>query len=424
MTSPIREVLQTLSRHAQTVENSLLGVVSGDAGTPEAAIAALRQASALRPAGEDGYRLHPRLREYLQDHLSLFSAFQSLSEIGPRITQLGLLWTEIELVRLAADTETLASLTTTLQMTVFDIADSMDGNLLLLHLLMSTRFGNVRTLEAKKSQNRYYQQQTTLLAGDLARLAQAADRLEREASERAMEELARFLRRNLLGRLTAWQQGVSEMQTLIRKEIFSIREVEKHHKLLARTDLLLRQQPAWRGIEPDLGGEIPDFLLAAALAPLQAHVEPLDSDRAVRDELQALVRALPPKASAPPEAQPPRRYTRITDAPRVPVVTPAAQALERLARQVQASPEGVPLAAWREGDADALSMAPAVWLVFAVMALRGRRMHVELRRNAPAGGGHFAHTFGDAVAYARAPATVAAQAPEPPAARLPVSGVA
>ena len=411
MTSPIKEVLQTLSRHAQTVESSLLGVVSSDTGTPPAAIAALRQASALRPAGEDGYRLHPRLREYLQDHLNLFSAFQSLSEIGPRITQLNMLWTEIELVRLAADTDTLASLSTTLQMTVFDIADSMDGNLLLLHLLMSTRFGNVKTLEAKKSQNRYYQQQTTLLAGDLARLALAADRLEREASERAMEELARFLRRNLLGRLSAWQQGVSEMQTLIRKEIFSIREVEKQHKLLARTDMLLRQQPTWRGIEPDLSGEIPDFLLAAALAPLLAHVEPLDSDRAVRSELQALVRALPPKPSAPPEAQPPRRYVRIVDAPRVPVATPAAQALQRLARQVQATPGGVPLAAWRESDADAQSMTPAVWLVFAVMALRGQRMRVELVRNAPAEGGHFAHTFGDAVAYPKA------VAPKPVSAR-------
>lgn len=412
MTSPIKEVLQTLSRHAQTVESSLLGVVSGDTGTPPAAIAALRQASALRPAGEDGYRLHPRLREYLQDHLNLFSAFQSLSAIGPRITQLNMLWTEIELVRLAADTETLASLSTTLQMTVFDIADSMDGNLLLLHLLMSTRFGDVKTLDAKKSQNRYYQQQTTLLADDLARLALAADRLEREASERAMQELARFLRRNLLARLSAWQQGVSEMQTLIRKEIFSIREVEKQHKLLARTDMLLRQQPTWRGIEPDLSGEIPDFLLAAALAPLLAHVEPLDSDRAVRSELQALVRALPPKPVAPPEAQPPRRYVRIVDAPRVPVATPAAQALQRLARQVQATPGGVPLAAWREGDADARSMTPAVWLVFAVMALRGQRMRVELVRNAPSEGGHFAQTFGDAVAYPRAvaPTPVSAQA--------------
>jgi len=411
MTSPIRDVLQTLSRHAQTVESSLLGVVSLEGGAPAASIAALRQASALRPAGEDGWRLHPKLREYLQDHLSLFSAFQSLSEIGPRITQINLLWTEIELVRLEADADTLASLSTSVQMAVFDIADSMEANLLLLHLLMSTRFGDVRTLQAKKSQNRYYQQQTALLAGDLARLAQAAERIEREASERALAELARFLRRNLLARLTGWQQGIAEMQTQIRKEIFSIRAVEQQHKRLARMDMLLRQQPAWRGIEADLSGEIPDFLLAAALAPLQAHVEPLDSDRAVRDELQALARALPPRAPQPSQARPPTRYMRIIDPPRAPSVTPAARALERLARQVQDSPGGVALAAWRLTDDDALSMAPGVWLVFAAMALRGRRLHVELVRNAPADGGHFAHTFSDAVAHARA--SVAAPAPAP-----------
>ena len=95
----------------------------------------------------------------------------------------------------------------------------------------------------------------------------------------------------------------------------------------------------------------------------------------------------------------------------MPVATPAAQALQRLARQVQATPGGVPLAAWRESDADALSMTPAVWLVFAVMALRGQRMRVELVRNAPSEGGHFAHTFGDAVAYPKvvAPKPVSAR---------------
>lgn len=282
--------------------------------------------------------------------------------------------------------------------------------MLLLQTLMSTRFGNVKTRQAKKSQNRYYQQQTATLASDLTRLAGVADRLERQASEWAMEALARFVRRNLLARITAWQQGLSEIQTLIRKEIFRLREIEQRYKLLSRMDLLLRQQPGWRGLEADLSGEIPDFLLAAKLPPWLAHVAPLDSGQAVRQEMQALARALPPKALPVADTQPPKRYTRIIDAPRTPATltaTPAAQALERLARDVQAAGRaGVRLARWRQGDAAAMAMAPHVWLVFAVMALRGRKMHVALLKSEPREGEHFAHHFDDALAliaaYAKA----------------------
>ena len=411
MSSPIKEVLHTLSRHAALVQSGLLDVVCSEADSSPAAIAALRQASALRPAGEDGWRLHPRLREYLQDHLQLFPAFQSLAEIGSRITQLDVLWAEVGQVRQDADQEALASLLMTLQATVFDIVDSMERNMLLLQTLMSTRFGNVKTLQAKKSQNRYYQQQTTTLAGDLNRLALMADQLERQASAWAMEALARFVRRNLLAYITAWQQGLSEMQTLIRTEIFRLREVEQRHKLLARMDMLLRQQPGWRGIEADLSGDIPDFLLAARLPPLAAHVAPLDSERALRDEMTTLVRALPPKALPVADIQPPRRYTRIVDAPRSAAATPSAQALERLVRDVQsAGAAGVALAAWRDSDAAARAMAPHVWLVFAVMALRGRHIPVELRKNGTRAGERFAHSFDDAVAYAELPGALKAAA--------------
>ena len=84
MTSPIKEVLKTLHHHAEVVEHALHGVIGSTGTGANPSIAALRQVSALRAAGEDGYRLHPRLREYLHDHLQLFPAFQSLAEIGSR----------------------------------------------------------------------------------------------------------------------------------------------------------------------------------------------------------------------------------------------------------------------------------------------------------------------------------------------------
>ncbi len=398
MSSPIKDVLKTLHQHADVVELALHGVIDSEGTSSNPSIAALRQVSALRAAGEDGYRLHPRLREYLHDHLQLFPAFQSLAEIGSRISQVHNLWMEVDDVRRSADTETVTAIIETIQTTVFDIADSVDRNMLFLQTLMSTRYGNVRSLEAKKSQNRFYQLQTNTLADDLTRLSRVCDKVEREASTRSMEGLARFIRRNLLSRILGWQQSMSEMQTNLSKEIYRIREVERNHKLLARMDMVLRQQPSWRGFEVDLGGDIPDFLMATSMPAMAAHVEPLDTDGQILDEMQKQAAALPAK-QIEPQPQDVKRYTRVIDPPYQQKQSDAAVALERLVQAVQASTISMSLSEWRLTDDKAQSVEPHVWLVFAAMGLRGRKITVSLISNIPRAGERFTHTFGDALAY-------------------------
>lgn len=397
MSTPIKDVLQTLSRHADLVSQALSGVVTVGDEVSHAAILALRQVGALRPVGEDGYRLHPRLREYLQDHLQLFPAFQSLADIGAKITLLKSLWDEIEILR--GDRESVNGMVDELQTTLLDIGDTMNRNMLQLQILMSTRYGNVRSLEAKKNQNRFYQKQTSVLSGDVQRLAREAERIEREASVRGRDDLARFVRRQLLARIMSWQHGLSDMQTFLRNEIYRLRVVEQDLKLLARTDMLLRQQPGWRGFDSDLSGEIPAFLLAARLPALVAHTEPLESDRAMGDEMTALARALPAKTAPPTPAEPPKRYTRIVDPPATKPITPAMKALGRLLRDVKAAEGGLSLVEWRKGDVDAQTMPPTIWLVLALAALRAGQYEVDMVRNAPREGERFAHTFRDAKAF-------------------------
>lgn len=397
MSSPIKDVLKTLHHNADVVEHALHGVIDAEGTGGNASIAALRQASALRAAGEDGYRLHPSLRQFLHDHLQLYPAFQSLAEIGSRISQVNSLWMEVDDVRRSADTETVHTIVSTIETTVFDIADSVDRNMLFLQTLMATRYGNVRSLEAKKSQNRFYQQQTNTLADDLTRLARVCDKVEREASVRKMEDLARFLRRNLLARILPWQQSMSEMQTHLRKEIFSIREVERNHKLLARMDMLLRQQPSWRGFEADLTGEVPTLLMAARLPAMVAHVEPLDTDKQMLQEMQKLAQALPARTveAAPPEV---KRYTRIIDPPFVPVQSDAAIALDRLVLALRAGTGRLSLLDWRLTDDKAQCVQPHVWLVFAVVGLRVRKIPVFLVHSDARAGERFSHVFRDALA--------------------------
>lgn len=403
--SPVAEVLSALSRGAETVEQALGGEISQHGGASITAIKALRQVNALRAAGPEGYRLHPRLREYLQDHLQIYPAFQSLAEIGSRITTVLSLWGEMDamITANASDLDSMDSLESSLRSGVFDIVDSMERNMLQLQILIGTRYGNVESLALKKSQNRFYQGQTASLAGDMTRLSKVARRIELEAGQRHQEALAQFLRLNLIARVLPWQQGVSEIQTVIRQDIFLMRQIEQNHKQLARMDMLLRQQPGWRGFEADLSGDIPAFLLATKLADLQAHVEPMDTDQSIVSEMRALVEAMPAQRLVPESSAPPVRYRRIIHEKKTVVVLSATQALNRLIHDVDHAQNGISLGEWQCGDEDALTMEKGVWLVFATMALRSSGQYkVNLALDPPRSGEHFQHRFHDAFAYTSA----------------------
>jgi hypothetical protein len=412
MSGPIKDVMQALNRHADVVERALGGIVSADADVSKASISGLRQASALRAAGLDGFRLHPRLRDYLYDHLQLFPAYQSLTEIGSRIGQLQALWAEVDTASREGDRDIMGSLTESLTSVIYDIADGIERNLQFLSNLLSTKYGNVKSLAAKVSQNRYYQHQAAGLASDLNRLERSvATTVETEAEARRMHELARLIRRVVLDKAMVWQHGLSDMQTVIRRELFRTREVQASLKHLARADMFLRQQPAWRGFEVDLPERIPDVLLAARLPRLVPHAEPLDTDHMVRDELAGLIRALPPKKVPAPEVAI-KKFKRVVDEERADEEdSAAALALNELERDVIATPVGVELLNWRAGNAAAAAMEEGVWVVFAVVALRNRGRHVQLKLNPLAEGEIFAQTFYDARVFAAEPAHASLAAP-------------
>ncbi|MDF2461846.1 MAG: hypothetical protein K0Q43_81 [Ramlibacter sp.] len=402
---PIKDAMSALNRHSDVVELALQGVVSVDADVSKSSIAGLRQASALRAAGHDGFRLHPRLRDYLYDHLQMFPAYQSLTEVGSRIAQLQALWSELEMTRREGDRETLASLNDSLVSAVYDIADSIERNLQFMSGLLSTKYGNVKSLAAKVSQNRFYQRQMEVLAIDVNRLEKAASKIEQEAETRRMPVMAHLLRTALLERSMLWQHALSEMTNVIRRELFQTRQMHQAMRHLARADAFLRQQPSWKGFEAELPEKIPDFLLKAALPRLVAHIEPFDPEPDVRRELEALARALPPRQTSKAEQAPPKRLKLVVDEPKEEVEPALAQAQKALADQVSASrsPDGVSLLQWRETSDAALELEAGVWLVFAIMALRGRGLHVRLLMNGARPGEIESQTFYDALAYARDP---------------------
>ena len=400
MSSPIKDAMLALGRHADYIEQAVQGTIEPEGAAATSAVTTLRQISALRAAGEEGYRLNQHLRGYIQDALQLFPGYQSLSEIGSRIQQLSYCWDEIENLRPAADMNAIADLAYQINTTVYDIIDAMGRNMLLLQTLMSTRYGDVTSMAAKESQNRYYRKQMDQITADLSRLARVADRLERESSTRGMEDLARFIRRNLLVRITPWMQNMSEMQSTLTRELYRTREIVVNLRRLARADMLLRQQPAWKGIEVELTGDIPDFLLAAKLPRIRPQVDPLDTDREMSREMLDVCRSLPPMKTEKAGGEEPVRYTRKKPSPVAVQLLPEMMAVERLADHISTSEKDTSLLDWRNGDPDAQTVEPALWVAYATLALRARNMPVALVKAPPRPGEGHQHFFTDGLALA------------------------
>ena len=75
------------------------------------------------------------------------------------------------------------------------------------------------------------------------------------------------------------------------------------------------------------------------------------------------------------------------------------KALGRLLRDVSTSEGGLSLIEWRDGNVDAQTMPPSIWLVLALAALRAGQHEVHLVHNLPRDRERFAHTFRDARAF-------------------------
>ncbi|OUM00713.1 hypothetical protein [Variovorax sp. JS1663] len=410
--SPLKPVFAALSRHVEVVEEALRDVVGvdGDAALTDPAIRTLRELNVLRPAGERGFRLHSRLREFANDILQIHPLYQSLTGIGQLVEQISVVWRELDDLRAAGDFKEADEAASQIEQDAFDISDMVEHNLRLLGLLLSTRFGNVDSLAAKTSQNRYYQRQSGVMSNDLTRLSRAVEKIEAEARERGLQQLAAMLRNTIQAQLPRWTQTLSQYQSQIRRELFSMREIERKNVLLARTAMLLRQNPAWRGIEePLLPDDLPAFLLSKPflgppLPPLRNHMDPQDDDRTMKDLMRDEVQSLPKPVVAPEPVQkaPPIKLAAPKEST-PPPGKPNMEALARLALAVikNARTEGAKTLSvmdWRAGDVVARQMPPSLWLAFASSALRYFKFRVAIVLDPPVPGERFSHTFGDATA--------------------------
>lgn len=422
MSSTVKDALSALSRHSAYVAELVDGGTALQDSFPKATVVDLRQASAIRVAGPDTWRLHPRLREYLQEHVKMLSPFLSLTVIGPKVSLLVDLRDEILNSVASRDAESTRLLIDSMATAIYDIADAAERNLSFLSNMVSVRYGDVANLGAKVRQNRWYARQAQVLTADLQKLGDQATHLEEEA-ENSRWEVAPLLRREILGRLPGWKSALSDILSRLRSDIYNLRKVETDLRNLAKFDTFLAQQPGWTGLDMPLPEKLPDALLYAFLGALKPHADPNDTDENVAQDMELAVLTLPPPKAARQPVERVVQYVSKDEGGSTPEeeasVDPYLQVLAPLKLTILQAAEPVSLLKWqREHAAAEMLRAPAAtelraenWLMFAVWALEGRPHRVEGREvwfdvdlvhNAPAPGQRDVHSFRDAVVSARA----------------------
>lgn len=311
MTHPISDVLSALSRNSQHVASVYDNEALAVGEMPKAAVTGLRGASALLAAGEDAWRLHPHLRDYLQDHLQVFPAYQALADLGALITQLHALHEEAELAANARDFDSMRDQHTRLAGVIYDTHHFIEKNLRMLTAMLSVKYGAVGSLHAKAAQNRWYQKAAGDMSASLNRLAKMATRVEQEADARGWD-VAKLWRLQIIRPLTEWHTRLADIQAVLRQEQFRLREVSVNLRNLSRVDAFFTQQPGWSGLEAEPPDEIPDVLLRAPGLRLRVNLDPQDDDPLVRPVLEEAARHTPTKLVVR-KPEPVRRVRPIRD---------------------------------------------------------------------------------------------------------------
>ena len=267
----------------------------------ERAISILQQLKVLVPRTQDTLTLHTRLRDFLNVSLNVERIFQQGSEIGASFERLEKLADSLFDAAHDGRVEDRDSLEDEIQQTIYEIADGLAGDLAHLRALVENRFAVVSTLAEKRRQNAYYIGRTEKLVNaiELFTLSDLSDRIQSQAP---FANVTRMFSAQLLDRLPAFRQNLTDILAILQNYLFKFREIESRTKRVRDMWLFLERHQSYEPKDWDESAHPPAWLLKASRMAVKA--SPSVRDPAYTDELALLAREI-----APPEIRLP--VTRI-----------------------------------------------------------------------------------------------------------------
>lgn len=368
----IAQVLSILASHAHLVAEGLEGSVEPGDKTRDKAIDALASIHALIPYEEGAYRLNPRLREYITDHLVSYSAFQSLTRLNPLITRTTMLWQSLKELRNAGALGDADKLEWAIDDTVTDIVYAVERNLMLLNSQISTEYGNVESIKAKLAQNRHYGREVALSLQEIRQVDATAAEIDSESLTAGNLHVRHLVNSRLRARLAHWVARLNDIQAVISKRLFWAQKMEQRLFNLAKAALWLSQNKTSSGFDIHVDSTCPVELLRPEPVRVHPHIDVRDTDPLVWDAMVAAVGKMPAKCESEIEKKQPeiQRVRSVETAPILVEPDPVDEMIDQVAEALYSSASPVvSLIHWKQHHAELAHVTDEEWLVFAATQL-------------------------------------------------------
>lgn len=380
----VEKLLGVLHRHSELVSEAFDGELSGDTRQRAKAIESLFEAGALKPYDEDTYRLNPRLREFIADHLSSYHAYQSLRGVSGTLRQANAQWRELRRLKEKGTRRNVDTILAALDESIADIAYSIEHNLAMLYVLLGSQFGNVVGLQAKIAQNAYYAAQVVSFLRDMEFIRRFVERVDDEAIASGLSGVRTLISRRLGSRLLGWTGQLKDAQAAITRRLFDARRMEARLKNLSNFALWLDRNKTTTGWEFE-GVDLQNAA-EALWRPGRIKVRPQpdvgDSDVLVSEGLARIVGSLPPPKPEPKVKPPPVPQRMITDEDDGVVIeeeAPHERALRAFISALNAPEAGYQsLATFKRQYPDIADLDEGAWLMYGFAQLQGSEYRLEV----------------------------------------------
>lgn len=376
----VQRLLVTMAKHADLVAEAFEGSVYTGDKARNAGIDALFNLSVLKPYEEDSYRLNPRLREFISDHLASYQAFQALRRVRGTMLQAREQWNELRRLKQQGGGRDIQRLQFALDESIVEIAYSIEQNLKLLHSLISTQYGNVDDLGSKLRQNRYYAQQVTLFLQDVDAIEAFAELVGDQAIAAGLPHIRQLVTHRLVARRLQWTSQIKDAQAIISKRLFEARLMEARLKRVARFALYLSQNKTIAGWELPVDASADKALFRPERLELRPQPDIADTEPLVQEAMLAAASRMPaPKVVSPAANEAEHGPQRLIedDEPLREVLSAEQLALGVLMMEIAASSQPVSLLGFKQQRPELQAISDEAWLMFAGLQLKGNGFQVD-----------------------------------------------
>lgn len=295
--SQVHKVLATLSRHADLISEALDGTVSshGDKDRRDA-LNELANIKAVKAYEEDKYRLNPRLKGFFSDYFASYQAFEALHLISGTINQAFEQWRGLCQLTQSGSLRDQSRLAEALESSIDEIAYTIEHNLAMLHVLLVTKYGNVDSFQAKKSQNKYYLKQVNQFLIDTRSIDLFVEEVFDQAINFGLMDVRKLVAQRLHSNLLAWTSQIKDAQVTIDKRLFEMRALEEKLKLLAAFSLWLTRTQTESGWDLPISNDVPLALCRPEPIAIRCQPDVTDSHPSVMDALIQVAQKMPPES--------------------------------------------------------------------------------------------------------------------------------